>query len=1625
MTIDDFPEGSFLVVGIGASAGGLDALQRLLAQLPRDFTFALVFIQHLSKNHRNLLPELLSTRHPSLVIQQITDGLKIQPGRLYLAPPGSEVRLRSGFFRTTVHPEGLLHLPIDEFLTSLAEDAGGRSLAVILSGAGTDGARGCRDVRTAGGTVIVQDPRTAEFDGMPLAAIGSGQADAVLAPEDIASELGKLQDYARTITSRDEPFTAKECDAVYRILLDKTGSRFNHYKKSVVGRRITRRMHLNGCSTLKAYLDLVATSDAEAAHLASDLLIGVTSFFRDRVAWKALSLEAVRRIVAESTDLPIRVWTPGTATGEEAYSIAMMLLRELALAGKKRDLHVFATDVNDRALDRAREGKYPTSVTADIAPEYVQAYFTSADDGNALVVGKEVRECVVFARQDLLTDPPFSKLDLIICRNFLIYLEPEAQEKCIDLFHYALKTGGFLFLGNAETVGKKSALFKSIGHKQCRIYRKLGTKRSVRLPVAVPYAAERRTAASTQAPSGEPGRPVLDVIQEKLLEEYAPAAVGIDQNYEIVYHNGPTNRYLLQPRGAPTRNLFALVPDTLRSRIRGALYRAGQAQKPVVIRATMAGDDHHRRPVTLRVMKAAENLFIVVFHEKPAAQKGEPAAQIDGAVIEETAIHQLESELIATRADLQNHIEQLKSTNEELQSANEELQAANEELETSREELQSLNEELITVNAQLQGKIEEQDATNNDLYNFQASTNIPMVFLDTELRVKRFTPAMLKLIQLLPADVGRPIADLSQDNLGQDLIADARSVLDGLQPRKRELELSNVWYVRTTLPYRTADNRIEGVVVTYADVTDLKRAQEDAGRLAALVASADDAVISKDLNGVIQSWNAGAEHIFGYTAAEVMGRNIAFLVPPGHDDEVPGIIQRILLGEHIEHFESLRMRKDGSVVPVSLTYSPIKDANGRIIGISKIAHDVTERRQTEQALEARLRLAEAATRDDLTANGILRFTLDEIEKLTGSKIGFYHFLEADQEIISLQAWSTNTVTNMCTAGELQSHYPVAQAGVWADCVRERRPIIHNDYPALPHRKGMPEGHAAVIREMVVPLFRGGLIVAIIGMGNKETDYTAADTEIVKLLGDFSWEIVERKRAEDALRKSVVQYRGLIETANEGIIYADTNGRMDIVNRKMADLLGYPLEEVIGKVSLDFMPENERARVLANRARLAEHEQTQSEFCFLRKDGTLLWTIGCTTPIFNEQGEHVGNLAMHTDITERKKAEAEVLVLARQRQLALDAAQLGWWQYNPVTRVAEWDDGYKRIFGVSDYTRPNDEILAQIIHPDDLPALWAKVEAALDPASPEMFATEYRIRRPDGAVRWIEAHGIATFAGEGEKRQAVNLVGTVADITERKKVEQEILDLTRAMTARNEELESANQEMESFIYSVSHDLRAPLRSLSGFSQMLAEDCADRIDDTGRDYLARIQNNADKMTRLISDLLHLSKLSRQEIDRIDCDLSALAETVVQGLRESAPGRDVAIKIEPGLRASVDPNLMRVVLTNLLGNAWKFTAMTAQSRIEFSRTERNRETIFVVKDNGAGFDPAFAAKIFWPFHRLHSDKEFEGTGIGLAIVERVIRRHGGRVWAEAAVGKGATFYFTVSSGDGGAHADHDTDH
>lgn len=930
----------FPIVALGASAGGFEALEHFLSALPENSDLALVLIQHFSPKHRGLIPRLLlASGKPKVEITDASDGLEVRPGSLYLCPPGATTTIEQGVFRVLPRKDDRGRHPVDGFLESLATDMGERSIAVILSGSGSDGARGVFAIRAAGGTVFVQDPATAENGEMPMAAINTGQMDGVLPPGEIAREIVKLHSSGMDAAFPDAMVEQTDLDAFRRTLYEKTGYRFDHYKTSVVARRIRRRMYLHGTLSAGDYLDMLAAREGEADLLASDLMIGVTSFFRDRPAWDAVGQDVARELAVREDDSPIRVWCAACATGEEAYSIAMLLHQEIELSGAKKEIQIFATDVNEQALEKAREGIYPAAVSIDMPPGYMEKFF-SEPRGNLVSVSKEIRQYVVFAKHDILSDPPFSRVDLVICRNLLIYLEQAAQEKCISLFHYALKKGGYLFLGGAESPGGSSRLFAPLPHKKCRLYRRTEAPTSGKALHTL-FPGPRPSGVHIRPAPAEGRRSASQLVHEALLEEFAPPAVAVDANHTILFHNGPTYRYLRHPRGVTTQNLVELLPEIVAGRVRNGLRRAA-TEKKASIDVTMPMDHGRKERVTIRISRLRDDIFLVLFREKKAASR----AQAPEDATDELVMHQLEHELSVTRDELRRHIEQLKSTNEELQSSNEEFQAANEELEASQEELQSLNEELTSVNAQLQSKIAQEERTSNDLNNFLASTAIPTVFLDEGFKVKRFTPAMAKLVRLVPGDVGRPVSDLVEDeNLGPDLLFDARAVLDDLAPKKRTFRAGASWYIRTVLPYRTSDNRIEGVVVTYSDITEIRAAEERSRHLASFPLLNPNPVVEIDASGAIVFVNPAANAILD--ASGLGSGNAKALLP----DDMSALLAGWDRTTESTIFRDVRV-KDRSL-ELAIQFVP----GFQVVRI--YGRDITKRKAAEDALqesEQRIRL---------------------------------------------------------------------------------------------------------------------------------------------------------------------------------------------------------------------------------------------------------------------------------------------------------------------------------------------------------------------------------------------------------------------------------------------------------------------------------------------------------------------------------------------------------------------------------------------------------------------------------------------------------------------------------------------
>jgi len=865
------PAAEFSVVGIGASAGGLEAARKLVAVLPAGHGMALILVQHLDPNHESMMADLLAG-YTAMPVREAADGMAIEPDHLYVIPPGTCLAVADGVLRLSPPKERHgVRLPFDFLLNSLAAGYGARAIAVVLSGTGADGSVGLRAVAEHNGLVVAQDPDEAEYDGMPRNAILTGAVNLVLPVAEIPAALLR---YDRRIVLWRSPKGAAPSNlgpdwlaATIAYLRANTAYDFSQYKQGTLQRRIERRMAMAAIKTDDAdsYIDLLRNDPRELELLANDLLINVTGFFRDPRAFDLLAERIVPDLVRQQpADQPLRIWIAGCSTGEEAYSLAMVFREAIAAAQRGVKLQVFASDVDPDAIATAKEGFYPDTIESVVSPARLARFFQK--DGSGYRVSPALRADVIFAVQDVLADPPFAQLDFVSCRNLLIYLRPEAQAKVVSLFHFALREGGIMLLGGAETAGNVEGRFEVVS-KADRLYRHTGGRRKAGLGLSLGTGAGIRVL--TRGNHAASRRAVLaDLCRQLVLDAYAPAAVLINRRFECLHFLGPTENYLRVAPGAPSHDLLAMASATVRSKLRAALQQASESNARTVVPGGRKDAGGVAVPFNIDVRPVhseGEDLLLVCFVDAP-----QPGARASRPTLPEEAgrVTELEHELGAAKADLESAIRNLEISGDDQQtiieealSVNEEYQSTNEELMTSKEELQSLNEELGALNSQLHESLEAQRTTASDLKNVLYSTNVATVFLDRALNIRLFTPATRSLFSIIPADIGRPLADLHSLAVDAALLPDARAVLRApSMPVEREIETeAGIWFIRRVLPYRAHDDGVEGVVITFTDITEAKRiakaleAAKHQAELATIAKSRFLAVASHDLRQPLQT----------------------------------------------------------------------------------------------------------------------------------------------------------------------------------------------------------------------------------------------------------------------------------------------------------------------------------------------------------------------------------------------------------------------------------------------------------------------------------------------------------------------------------------------------------------------------------------------------------------------------------------------------------------------------------------------------------------------------------------------------------------------------------------------------
>ncbi|MEO8007679.1 MAG: chemotaxis protein CheB [Betaproteobacteria bacterium] len=990
---------SFPIVGIGASAGGLAAFEAFFSGMPADADpgMAFVLVQHLAPDHKSILSDLIR-RCTRMQVFEVEDGMVVQTNCIYIIPPNRDMAFLNGTLQLLEPsaPRGQ-RLPIDFFFRSLAHDQSQRAIGVVLSGTGSDGTQGVRAIKGAGGMVMAQNPESTEFDGMPRSAISLGLVDYELPPAEMPVRLIAYVRHAfgqiRVPVAVDTPKTEGALKKIFVLLRAQTGHDFSQYKPSTINRRVERRMAVHQIDALESYVRFLQQTPTEVEALFRDLLIGVTNFFRDPEAFTVLEEQIIPKLFEDKpAGSAVRVWCTGCSTGEEAYSIAILFRERMESLKQNFTVQLFATDIDSRAIASARSGLYPANIAADISPERLARFFSAESDGSTYRVHKGIRDMLVFSEQDVIKDPPFSKLDLITCRNLLIYLDVELQKKLITLFHYALRPGGVLFLGTSEGVGESIESFAVLDRKAKLYQRKEnfhGKERGALahiLPPLTTLDAGHSSRGGTQRTAFPPKLAMRELTEQALLRQLAPNSALVNDQGDILYLHGRTGMYLEPVPGEPgISNILKMAREGLRRDLAKALHQAAGTRQIVRCPGLRVKTNGHFTFVNLTVcpvavgtdatfsspaspkapaepalpVSAGSYLYLAILEDAPApepmqqaavpANAGGIVAKSGGESDAEKRIAELVNELRtkddylqSTHEELESSNEELKSSNEEMQSVNEELQSTNEEMETSKEELQSVNEELNTVNVELQTKVADLSRVNNDMNNLLAGTGIGTVFVDHQLCILRFTPAASAIINLIQSDVGRPVSHIVSNMVGYDsLVSDVQAVLKTLAPKAVDVQTTNgKWHTMRILPYRTLDNVIEGAVISFIDITETVQTREalhkanELLRLAVVVRDAHDAITVQDLDGRILAWNPGAVRMYGWSEAEALLMNVRERIPEALREKALTTLRQLSQAEVLEPYRTQRISNQGVVMAVSIISTALLNESGEMYAIA-------------------------------------------------------------------------------------------------------------------------------------------------------------------------------------------------------------------------------------------------------------------------------------------------------------------------------------------------------------------------------------------------------------------------------------------------------------------------------------------------------------------------------------------------------------------------------------------------------------------------------------------------------------------------------------------------------------------
>ena len=1633
-----------LTVAIGGSAGGHEALERLFTDLPSDCGLSFVVVMHLPADGSSLLADLIGN-YTSMEVLTVEDGMALRPNTVHVAPPGKYVVVSGGRLRFSAPGrEGRTHHPIDLLFTSLAAELGQYAIAVILSGFGFDGSEGVKRVKEEGGLVLIQDPETTINPFMPQSAIATGAADAILSVEEIADRLVRAAGEKGTRSSftcqtdiRDE-----ELQALFTLLKARTNHDFSSYKRNTVLRRIERRMVVNGAGEFGAYLDILEGNPLEAQALCQELLIGVTSFFRDPEAFELVRNKIIPNLFANrKTEEPVRVWHACCATGEEAYSVAMLLLEYLEKENLQTKVQIFATDLDEVAVARARAGIYSDAIIPEVGEERLKRFFTKNESG--WQVTKQLRETIVFAHHNLIKDPPFSRLDLLVCRNFFIYLNPDIQKLLIPLFHQVLNPGSYLFLGSAETVGHHGDLFTPVD-KKWKIFRRQGGKS--RIDALFPFSGSARKLVgierSVRSPEAQETATIA-LADKLLMERYVPAHVIINERNEVVHFSNRAGAYLVTPEGKPTRDLLKIAREELRPALRAAIYKAFTNEKEIVYRGIQVGTNGGERTINTIVVPINEpppagKLALVIL--EPAATStvstapGEGAGPGDDASRNSLTRH-LEEQLRVTGEQLQSACEQLETTNERCMLANEELMTVNEELQSTNEKLQSTNEELVTVNSELQRKMEELNQSNSDLENLFTSSEIATFFLDRLLFIKRFSPAMAAIFNLIPADIGRSVHHLNSTIDWSNLPVEAKSVLETLVPVEREVhsQKDGRSFIMRVLPYRTTEGVVDGIVVTLVDISERKRAEEALLASEKALREGDERlrfaldtchIGAWDLNLEDRTVYRSEEHsrIFGYSEMLPQWTLEMFLnhVLPEDRGRVAEIIRQGMTTPRGWSFECRIRRADG---PVRWIWVAGRHGLDMVSGVRRVAgvvQDITDRKEAEEALrESRAKLA-AALASMMDAVVISDSTGQFIE-FNDAFVSFHRF--GDRAACFEKLTDYGEILEVFTAdGER------ASLEMWAIPRALRGETVANAEYTL-RRKDTGETWVGSYSFSPIRDAQGAIVGSVV----------------------VGRDITELKQKEEALRRSEAQYHTLFDTLIEGFctieMVFDTEGRpVDYrfleMNPAFAKQTG--LHGVQGRLMRDLAPDHEEYwfEIYGKVALTGESVHFENEAKALGR----FYDV-CAYRIGGSESCKVAIL--FNDITERKHAEEEIrqsesrlkrlveilqhpaetiqglLDNALEQALQLTESKFGYiYHYREESKELVLNSWSRDVMPACAVANP------QTCYELDKTGIWGEAVRQRRPFIINDFQADHALKKgyPEGHVPLLKFATIPIFKND----RIVSVVGLAnkendydqTDILQISLLMDTVWKVADSMRSEEENIKLQAhliqaQKMEAIgtlAGGIAHDFNNILGAVLGYAEMARD--ASPAESALAHYLDKVLEASGRATNLVKQILAFSR--QVSIERVPLEPVHLVKEALKLLRPALPS---TITIKHQLDAVTrpilaDPTQMHQIVMNLCTNAFhameqtggileitlKDCELSPQDLPPRSGVQAGSFVMLAIADTGPGIAPAIREKIFEPYF---TTKEVgKGTGMGLSIVHGIVTAMGGFIMCEGDFGKGAIF-------------------